>query len=109
MRSGSGEATLLNPDPAAYLPHRYPFLHLDRVIALESGVSATGTIGITADSFACPPILLVEAMAQLGGIAAGGPKCLRHCSGAVGLLAGGGGSPGGIGLQFPGRRLARCG
>ena len=81
MRSGSGEATLLNPDPAAYLPHRYPFLHLDRVVALESGVSATGTIGITAGSFACPPILLVEAMAQLGGIAAGQEQ------GSMGILA----------------------
>jgi 3-hydroxyacyl-[acyl-carrier-protein] dehydratase len=71
MRSGSREANLFNPDPAAYLPHRHPFLHLDRVVALEPGVSAIGTIGVTADTPHFPPLLLVEAMAQLGGITAG--------------------------------------
>ncbi|GFE56344.1 hydroxymyristoyl-ACP dehydratase [Geobacter sp. AOG1] len=81
MRSGSGEATLFNPDPAAYLPHRHPFLHLDRVVALEPGVSATGTIGVTADIPYFPPLLLVEAMAQLGGITAGQEQ------GSMGILA----------------------
>ena len=36
----SWEAPLFNPDPTAYLPHRFPFLMIDRLLALESGVSA---------------------------------------------------------------------
>jgi len=32
MRSDSGEATLFESDPAAYLPHRDPFLFLDRIM-----------------------------------------------------------------------------
>ncbi|MBT0652392.1 hydroxymyristoyl-ACP dehydratase [Geomobilimonas luticola] len=71
MRSSFREAALVSPDPAAYLPHRYPFLHLDRIVALEPGVSAVGMVGVTADTLSFPPLLLVEAMAQLGGIAAG--------------------------------------
>ncbi|HTG81047.1 MAG TPA: hydroxymyristoyl-ACP dehydratase [Geobacteraceae bacterium] len=71
MRSISREATLFNPDPAAYLPHSFPFLVLDRLVALEPGVAATALLGITSDCKGFPPILLVEAMAQLGGIAAG--------------------------------------
>ncbi len=71
MRSISGEATLFNPDPAAYLPHRAPFLFIDRIITLEPGVSATALMQISSDCRAFPPVLLLEAMAQLGGIAAG--------------------------------------
>jgi 3-hydroxyacyl-[acyl-carrier-protein] dehydratase len=71
MRSDSGEAILFNPDPAAYLPHRDPFLILDRITALESGVAATALLLATADERPLPPVLLIEAMAQLGGIAAG--------------------------------------
>ena len=71
MRSISREAPLFNPDPAAYLPHRPPFLYLDRLVALEPGVAATAILEITADSPGFPPLLLLEAMAQLGGIAAG--------------------------------------
>ena len=40
-------------------------------MALEPGVAATATLQITADSPGFPPVLLLEAMAQLGGIAAG--------------------------------------
>jgi 3-hydroxyacyl-[acyl-carrier-protein] dehydratase len=71
MLSISREATLFNPDPASYLPHRYPFLVIDRITWLEPGVSATALMQITTDRGAFPPILLLEAMAQLGGIAAG--------------------------------------
>src|SRR5512133_4382270 len=41
MPSVYGVARLFNPDPAAYLPHRYPFLMLDRLLTLEAGVSAS--------------------------------------------------------------------
>ncbi|KAF0219592.1 MAG: 3R-hydroxymyristoyl ACP [Geobacteraceae bacterium] len=71
MRSISTEAPLFKPDPAAYLPHRNPFLHIDRVLALEPGVSASGVKKITWEGVSFPPILLLEAMAQLAGIAAG--------------------------------------
>ena len=64
------EATPFNPDPTAYLPHRPPFLFIDRLLALEPGVAATGEFTVTAEGY-FPPLLLVEAMAQLGGIAAG--------------------------------------
>jgi 3-hydroxyacyl-[acyl-carrier-protein] dehydratase len=71
MRSISTEAPLFNPDPAAYLPHRAPFLFIDRIITLEPGVSASALVQVTSDCHAFPPLLLVEAMAQLGGIASG--------------------------------------
>jgi 3-hydroxyacyl-[acyl-carrier-protein] dehydratase len=40
-------------------------------VALEPGVAATATLLITTDSPGFPPLLLLEAIAQLGGIAAG--------------------------------------
>jgi len=64
------EAILFNPEPSAYLPHRAPFLFIDRITALEPGVAATGEFAVSAGGY-FPPLLLVEAMAQLGGIAAG--------------------------------------
>jgi 3-hydroxyacyl-[acyl-carrier-protein] dehydratase len=63
-----GEAVLFNPDPAAYLPHRYPFLLLDRVIDLEPGVHAVARTTVSA-ARAFPQVLLVESVAQLAGIA----------------------------------------
>lgn len=67
MPSGSAEAPLFNPDPAHYLPHRYPFLLLDRIIELERGVRGVAHTGITATR-GFPPILMIECVAQLGGI-----------------------------------------
>jgi 3-hydroxyacyl-[acyl-carrier-protein] dehydratase len=64
------EALLFNPDPCAYLPHRPPFLFIDRIVALEPGVAATGEFAVTGERY-LPPLLLVEAMAQVGGIAFG--------------------------------------
>jgi 3-hydroxyacyl-[acyl-carrier-protein] dehydratase len=40
------------------------------VTAVESGTTATGEFAVAADGY-FPPLLLVEAMAQIGGIAAG--------------------------------------
>lgn len=67
MQSVSAEATLFNPDPAAYLPHRYPFLHLDRIVTLEPGVRAVAVKNITA-LHGFPQVLMVECVAQLAGI-----------------------------------------
>ncbi len=72
MRLTSKEGILFNLDPAAYLPHRNPFLFIDRLLALEPGVSATGLKRISHDPAGFPPFFMIEAMAQLAGIAAAG-------------------------------------
>ncbi|WP_029422337.1 3-hydroxyacyl-ACP dehydratase FabZ [Alicyclobacillus macrosporangiidus] len=61
------------------LPHRYPLLLVDRVVALEPGKFAAGIKNVTAnephfnghfpDYNLMPGVLIMEAMAQLGGIA----------------------------------------
>jgi 3-hydroxyacyl-[acyl-carrier-protein] dehydratase len=68
MPSPCGEDRLFNPDPGAYLPHRYPFLLLDRVIELEPGVRAVALTTVSASS-SFPQVLLIESVAQLAGIA----------------------------------------
>ncbi|MFA6379214.1 MAG: UDP-3-O-acyl-N-acetylglucosamine deacetylase [Candidatus Omnitrophota bacterium] len=61
------------------LPHRYPFLFVDRVIELTPGKRAVAVKNVTAnepffqghfpDKPVMPGVLMVEAMAQVGGIA----------------------------------------
>ena len=65
------EASLRNPDPAALLPHRYPFLLLDTILSREPGVGASASIRVTFDAAPFPRMLMVEAMAQLAGVASG--------------------------------------
>ncbi|XP_078432040.1 uncharacterized protein LOC144703681 [Wolffia australiana] len=60
------------------LPHRFPFLLVDRVIEYKAGVSAVGIKNVTInDNFfpghfperpIMPGVLMVEAMAQVGGL-----------------------------------------
>ncbi len=62
------------------LPHRYPFLLVDRIIELEPGKSATGIKNVTInepfftghfpDQPIMPGVLIVEAMAQVAGVVA---------------------------------------
>lgn len=67
MLSDSVEELLFNPDPATYLPHRYPFLLLDRIIELEAGLQASALLALcTGHGF--PQVLLIECVAQLAGI-----------------------------------------
>jgi len=60
------------------IPHRYPFLLIDRVVDLKSGISATGikNVSINEPFFqghfpnhpVMPGVLIIEAMAQTAGV-----------------------------------------
>lgn len=62
------------------LPHRYPFLLVDRILEIEPNVKATGLKNVTInepffqghfpDFPIMPGVLLIEAMAQVAGILA---------------------------------------
>lgn len=62
------------------LPHRYPFLLVDKVVELEAGKRAKGIKNVTINEPffqghfpghpIMPGVLIVEAMAQVGGILA---------------------------------------
>ncbi len=75
------------------LPHREPFLMVDRVDELESGVKAIGVkavsgnewyfMGHFAEQKVMPGVLILEAMAQLGGITV---LSLEHMKGKIAFL-----------------------
>jgi len=62
----------------AYLPHRYPFLLVDRVLNLDVGKKITALKNVTINepffnghfpgNSVMPGVLIVEALAQTGGI-----------------------------------------
>ncbi len=62
------------------LPHRYPFLLVDRIISMEPGVSITGIKNVTINEPffqghfpgqpIMPGVLIIESMAQVGGVLA---------------------------------------
>jgi 3-hydroxyacyl-[acyl-carrier-protein] dehydratase len=88
-------APLEAADIMRILPHRYPFLLVDRVIELESGKRAVGIKMVTAnepqftghfpDRPIMPGVLMVEALAQTAGVAI---LTLPEYRGKMGLFAG---------------------
>ncbi len=63
----------------AIIPHRYPFLLVDRIVEMEPGKSAVGLKSVTANEWffqghfpgkkIMPGVLIVEAMAQVAAVA----------------------------------------
>lgn len=63
-----------NSEIQKILPHRYPFLLVDRIIHLEPGKKGVGLKNITGEEWFLqehhfyPPLLLLESLAQVGGL-----------------------------------------
>ncbi len=63
----------------AIIPHRAPFLLIDRIVEINAGVSAIGELDVRDDMFwvpghfpqyaVMPGVLIVEALAQVGAVA----------------------------------------
>jgi 3-hydroxyacyl-[acyl-carrier-protein] dehydratase len=59
------------------LPHRYPFLLVDRIVEMEPGKRGVGIKNVTGNEWFLnagadyPPVLLLESLAQVGGIVLG--------------------------------------
>ncbi|HEY5541291.1 MAG TPA: 3-hydroxyacyl-ACP dehydratase FabZ [Coriobacteriia bacterium] len=79
----------------AIIPHREPFLLVDRILEFEPGVSAVGELDVTAEMFwvpghfpdyaVMPGVLIVEACAQVGAVAL---LSLPENTGLIALFAG---------------------
>ena len=86
---------LTNVEIQGLLPHRYPFLLVDRVDELEPGKRAVGVKNVTANepffqghfpgNPIMPGVLIVEALAQVAGVAG---LSLPDNKGKLGLFAG---------------------
>lgn len=84
-----------NKDIKKILPHRYPFLLVDRIIEIEEGKKAVGIKNVTAnepffqghfpDNPIMPGVLIIEALAQVAGIAV---MNIEEFRGKLGLFTG---------------------
>jgi beta-hydroxyacyl-ACP dehydratase FabZ len=80
MREGIMKLPLNYEDIIKILPHRYPFLLVDRITELEPAKRVVGLKNVTAneaffqghfpDNPIMPGVLIIEAMAQVGGVLA---------------------------------------
>ena len=83
------------PEIEALIPHRYPFLLIDRIVELEPGERAVGLKNVSRNEWffnghfpnnpIMPGVLQVEALAQVGAVAAGSHPDYQ---GKLGLFAG---------------------
>ena len=74
-----GSVMLLIDEIKKIIPHRYPFLMVDRILEIEPGVRALGVKNISANepffqghfpgNPVMPGVLIIEALAQTAGIA----------------------------------------
>ena len=81
-----------------YLPHRYPFLLIDRVTAIDPGARIEGYKNITANEELfnghfpgqpiLPGVLILDSMAQLSGVLAFETKGTRPADGTNYLFGG---------------------
>ncbi|NMD14173.1 MAG: 3-hydroxyacyl-ACP dehydratase FabZ [Caldisericales bacterium] len=77
------------------LPHRYPFLFVDKILELEPGVKAVGVKAVTGTEShfqghfpgypVMPGVLIVEALAQVGAVCG---LSLPEYEGALAFFAG---------------------
>ena len=86
---------LTNLEIRNIIPHRYPFLLVDKIIELEPGKRAIGIKNVTANEPffqghfpeypIMPGVLIVEALAQTAGIAANAEAALAAGEGRTSL------------------------
>ena len=90
MKAPLGSATIRE-----LIPHRYPFLLVDRILEIEPGVRAIGIKNVTQnepffeghfpDYPVMPGVLIVEALAQVGAV---GVMAKEEFRGKLALFAG---------------------
>ena len=86
---------LSNIEIQKLIPHRYPFLLVDRILEVTPGVSAVGLKNVTVNepffqghfpnNPIMPGVLIVEALAQVAGVAG---MLMPENQGKLGLFAG---------------------